>query len=57
MNDETMMNVVDIYEVHHLTVEMTLKDRQDASMFGECAILTMMHGKGGKLRRCQNSKM
>lgn len=35
MNDETMMNVVDIYEVHHLTVEMTLKDRQGASMFGE----------------------
>lgn len=51
------MNVVDVYEVHHLTVEMMLKDKQGASRFGECAALIRMHRKGGKLRQCQKMKI
>lgn len=53
VNGETMTNVVDVYEVHHLTVEMMLKDKQCASRFEECAALIRKHRKGGKLRQCQ----
>lgn len=50
------MNVVAAYHGHHLTIEVILKDRQDVSMCGECAALTVIHRTGGKLRKCQKVK-
>lgn len=50
------MNVVDAYEVHQLTVERMLKDRQEKSLRGERATLTMMHGKEETEKTPKNQK-
>lgn len=34
-----MMDVVYVYDIHHLTIEMMLKDRQNVSVYGGCAAL------------------
>lgn len=54
-----MMDVVYVYDIHHLTIEMMLKDRQNVSVCGRCAALrgdVQDRRKTKKMPKSQRSK-